>query len=93
MALRDVIPWRPSRGENGAMGLFSQRPEEPTEWAGLPSEPARPESSAERLPDAAAVDLGGLGATGLSDGISIVIPVPPVTDVDVDGSQQPRGER
>lgn len=65
------------------MGLFSQRPEEPTEWAGLPSEPARVETTAERLTDAAAVDLGGLGVGGLglggvsSEGMveSIAIPV------------------
>ncbi|WP_347975901.1 hypothetical protein [Microbacterium sp. ProA8] len=70
------------------MGLFSQRPEEPTEWAGLPSEPARAESSAERLPDAAPVDLGGLGSIGLPEfgggGVieAIVIPVTPVAGSD-----------
>ncbi|KAF2412549.1 hypothetical protein B1729_14685 [Microbacterium sp. B35-04] len=69
------------------MGLFSQRPEEPTEWAGLPSEPARTESGAERLPDAAPIDLGGLGTIGLPEfnGGSveaIVIPVTPVDEVD-----------
>jgi hypothetical protein len=69
------------------MGLFSQRPEEPTEWAGLPSEPARAESSAERLPDAAPIDLGGLGSIGLPEfgGGSveaIVIPVTPVVGSD-----------
>lgn len=36
------------------MGLFTQRPEEPSEWAGLPSEPAQPLSDAERLGDAGA---------------------------------------
>ena len=71
------------------MGLFSQRPEEPTEWAGLPSEPARAESSAERLPDAAPVDLGGLGSIGLPEfggGTveAIVIPVTPIAEVDPD---------
>jgi hypothetical protein len=69
------------------MGLFSQRPEEPAEWAGLPSEPARAESSAERLTDAAPVDLGGLGSIGLPEvgGGSIeaiVIPVTPVVGND-----------
>lgn len=33
------------------MGLFVQRPEEPSEWAGLPGEPARPRTRAELLPD------------------------------------------
>lgn len=31
------------------MGLFQQRPEEPTEWAGLPAEPWRPRTEAELL--------------------------------------------
>jgi hypothetical protein len=65
------------------MGLFSQRPEEPTEWAGLPSEPARVESSADRLPEAAPVDLGDLGVAALGGGgvEAIVIPLTPVTPV------------
>ena len=70
------------------MGLFSQLPEEPNEWAGLPSEPARPESDAERLRDAAPVDVGGLGvgALGLaasgSDAVeAIAIPLTPVVEV------------
>lgn len=67
------------------MGLFSQRPEEPTEWAGLPSEPARRETAAERLTDAPAVDLGSLGASDLAFGggtvESIVIPVAPVIEI------------
>lgn len=33
------------------MGLFVQRPEEPSEWAGLPGEPVRPRTRAELLPD------------------------------------------
>ena len=52
------------------MGLFTQRPEENDEWAGLPSEPHRSESFAERLPDAApasatALDLGGIGSISI----------------------------
>lgn len=31
------------------MGLFTQRPEEPSEWAGLPAEPMGPRNPAERL--------------------------------------------
>ncbi|MCJ1706726.1 hypothetical protein [Microbacterium sp. VKM Ac-2923] len=50
------------------MGLFVQRPEEPSEWAGLPGEPARPRTRAELLPDdeqraAAPTDLLGLAGT------------------------------
>lgn len=59
------------------MGLFTQRPEHHEEWAGLPSEPAQPDSDAERLADAApAVDALGFGSVE-----SIVIPVAPVVEV------------
>lgn len=66
------------------MGLFSKLPEEPVEWAGLPSEPARDESAAERLPSAPSTDLGGLGFGGpaAAAGVeSIVIPVAPVVEI------------
>lgn len=67
------------------MGLFSKLPEEPTEWAGLPSEPARAETAAERLTDAAAIDLGGFGVGGVGHGggavESIVFPVTPVVEI------------
>lgn len=68
------------------MGLFSKLPEEPVEWAGLPSEPARAETQAERLTDGAAVDLGALGLGDLAVGgggavESIVIPVTPVVEI------------
>ena len=44
------------------MGLFTQRPEEPSEWAGLPAEPHRRGGAADELPDepqpsAGSVDL------------------------------------
>jgi hypothetical protein len=66
------------------MGLFSHRPEEPTEWAGLPSEPATSESLAERLTDAATLDaVVGSAAVLLGDGAieSIVIPVAPIVEI------------
>lgn len=75
------------------MGLFSQRPEEPAEWAGLPSEPARPESAAERLADTPVIDVTGFGLDALGNGNgdvgvvgagvveSIVIPVAPVIEM------------
>ncbi|MDQ7877278.1 hypothetical protein Q9R08_04735 [Microbacterium sp. QXD-8] len=68
------------------MGLFSQLPEEPAEWAGLPSEPERTDTQAERLAEAAAVDLGGLGVGDVGLGAapaveSIVIPVAPVIEI------------
>lgn len=55
-----------------------QRPEEPSEWAGLPSEPIRRKSGAELLPDEppAADPAGALfGASGISSvGIPVVVP-------------------
>ena len=66
------------------MGLFVQRPEEPAEWAGIPSEPERAETAAERLADAASVDLGLLGGGELGGGgavESIVIPVAPLIEI------------
>jgi len=40
------------------MGLFQQRPEEPTEWGGLPAEPWEPRDTTEVLaPGAATFDL------------------------------------
>ena len=61
------------------MGLFTSRPEEPTEWAGLPSEPLRPRSAAEQL-DAEVPDTDLLAGTGIA---SISIPMP-VVDVEAD---------
>jgi|GEM_PF-1550238 len=68
------------------MGLFSKLPEEPIEWAGLPSEPARAETQAERLTNAVAVDPGGLGVGDLGSSDrgaveSIVIPVAPIIEI------------
>lgn len=65
------------------MGLFQQRPEEPTEWAGLPSEPLRAKSEAEMLEDAAPVDagFGGLFVQGTAiESIEIPVEVEPEGD-------------
>lgn len=53
------------------MGLFTQRPEEPTEWAGLPSEPEDARSAAELLPEAPP-DL--LAADAVVHSLRIVLP-------------------
>ncbi|MFH8250340.1 hypothetical protein ACH3VR_08255 [Microbacterium sp. B2969] len=61
------------------MGLFTQRPEEDNEdWTGLPSEPAREETAAERLPDAPPAGGGAWDLFGASG--SVVIPVAHVAD-------------
>lgn len=60
------------------MGLFASLPEEPSEWAGLPSEPLEPESEAERLHSATTIDALGLAAGAAVK--SIVIPVEPIAD-------------
>lgn len=52
------------------MGIFQQRPEEPTEWAGLPSEPWEPRTPSEVLADAGDDDLGLFAA-----GASVSVPI------------------
>ena len=65
------------------MGLFTQKPESDDELPGLPGEPVRPETAAERLNDAAAIDIGLVSLLGEGGGAieSIVIPVVPVIEV------------
>jgi len=57
------------------MGLFQHKPEDPTEWAGLPSEPLEPLSAAERLDDGPKAD-----ALTLGDATSLTIPLPSVEE-------------
>lgn len=65
------------------MGLFVNRPEFNDELPGLPGEPLHEETAAERLPDAAPVDVGLVGLLGENAGTveSIVIPVAPVIEI------------
>ncbi|MBF9336275.1 hypothetical protein G3N30_08575 [Microbacterium lacticum] len=61
------------------MGIFQSRPEEPTEWAGLPADPWGPRVPGELLGDAstdpAAVgDVAALGVPGVT-GIVISVPI------------------
>lgn len=60
------------------MGLFVTRPEEPTEWAGLPSEPRESRPAVESLaaPTESADSLGVLA--GAIE--SVVIPLAPVVE-------------
>ena len=66
------------------MGLFVQRPEEPSEWAGLPGEPVRPRSRAEVLPDDEPVDAASAGLLGTGEVplSSIVIPIAAIPDIE-----------
>ena len=50
---------------NGRMGLFVQRPEDPSEWGGLPSEPLEPTNPIDRLGEGPA--LGGWAPDLLSE--------------------------
>jgi hypothetical protein len=63
------------------MGQFTTRPEEPAEWAGLPSEPLGPRPTAESLaaPLDSADSLDFLGGTIES----VVIPLEPPVEIDV----------
>jgi len=65
---------------NGDMGQFTTRPEEPTEWAGLPSEPLESRPAAESLaaPIESADPLAFLG--GLIE--SVVIPLAPPVEIE-----------
>ncbi|GAA3211341.1 hypothetical protein [Microbacterium terregens] len=72
------------------MGLFTPRPEEPAEWAGLPSEPLEPGSGAESLgsPTGYSDPLGILGPAVES----IVIPVLPAAEIARTASDPAAGE-
>lgn len=58
----------------GRMGLFANRPEEQTEWAGLPSEP-RNEDDQTRLPTEPDADVLGLDPGDVGS-VSIAVPLP-----------------
>ncbi|MBN9180193.1 hypothetical protein [Microbacterium sp.] len=65
------------------MGIFASRPEEPFEWAGLPAEPAEPESAVDRL-DGAMIEAGGLGGATIE---SIVVPI--AMPIEIVGTNDP----
>lgn len=66
------------------MGIFATRPEEPFEWAGIPSEPERAQSGAERLATPV-VDASGLDPAASAAVESIVIPVVPQIEIVTSG--------
>jgi hypothetical protein len=77
------------------MGLFSQRPEQNDELPGLPGEPLRAETAAERLRDDAPADAAALDLLGFGGGTveSIVIPVAPVIEIAQPSSTNGDGSR
>lgn len=52
--------------------MFTQKPEEPDEWLGLPSEPFDRDEATD-LPERPAVDLFGLGLGATSDASGAVL--------------------
>jgi len=68
---------------NGVMGLFASKPEDPTEWAGLPSEPLGPLNDTEHLADPPVAD-GLLGETPAGTAW-VTIPVVPTVSEDPAG--------
>lgn len=76
------------------MGLFQHRPEEPTEWGGLPAEPADTLDPVEQLDTSFALDIPLFGDIPARTGVGIEIqpvdpPLPPeivgIGDGDGDG--------
>lgn len=57
--------------------MFTQRPEEPTEWAGLPSEPLDRDESTD-LPEQPAADPFDIGLGAGGGGIGLPIPATPI---------------
>lgn len=70
------------------MGLIAARPEDPEQWAGIPSEPRDVEAGVDRLADTpiASDAFGLLGAGSLE---SIVIPVVPPVEVAQESDSTP----
>ncbi|MEU1970201.1 hypothetical protein ABZ477_00925 [Microbacterium sp. NPDC019599] len=75
------------------MGLFTQKPEENDEWAGLPSEPLRARTDAEQLKDAAPVDAGGVDLLFGVGSISVLpIPSSEAPGADAAADEEPTAE-
>jgi hypothetical protein len=67
------------------MGIFQQRPEEPTEWAGLPADPWEPRAPAEILPDPVATEIVMPGSTVPIESITISLSPAPSAGADGHG--------
>lgn len=62
------------------MGIFQSRPEDPTEWAGLPAEPWQPRTPGEVLPPAAPVDVLAFLDGGVGISVEVMPPTAETTD-------------
>lgn len=65
------------------MGLFTQKPQEPSAWAALPGEPLDETNPTERLDEAPTLDPMdvGLGAQYSTIVFPVTAPAPEATDV------------
>lgn len=80
----------PVAGTMDSMGQFSTRPEEPSEWAGLPSEPLAARPAAESL-DAPIESADSLAFWGPAIE-SVIIPVVPVVEIAQNAAGTPEGD-
>ena len=71
------------------MGLFTQKPQEPSAWAALPGEPLDETDPAKRLEEAPGVGLDdfGLGAQYTSVVVPVTPPAPEAADITEDGGE------
>ncbi|GAA3761884.1 hypothetical protein GCM10022240_13100 [Microbacterium kribbense] len=73
------------------MGLFASRPQEPFEWAGIPSEPLRDRTEAEYL-DEPPTDPFAITTSPVGNSITIeVVPVPPQDSTPAADDDEPDG--
>lgn len=72
------------------MGIFQSRPEDPSEWGGLPADPREQPQPAEVLPPPID-DLGVFGAAGVAISVPLetfLTTSSPSTEADRDGNDQ-----
>jgi hypothetical protein len=75
---------------NGPMGIFQSRPEDPSQWGGLPADPPDQPQPAEVLPPPVD-DLGVFGAAGVAISVPVETFLPhaaPSADADRDGDDE-----
>lgn len=75
------------------MGIFQSRPEDPSEWGGLPADPQEDPQPGEVLPPPVD-DLGAFGAAGVAISVPVEIflrEAVPSGEVDRDRDDEPAG--